>query len=871
MKSSPANSRIGARAFWSLLHRFSLRYWKRHWLKLALLVGIVGLGTGSFLAIGLANRAATRSFDQFAQTVSGRSQVVLTASLGALSLEDLRAIRRALLDSEAALAPQLVRNARLADLTESRYEDSVVTLIGMDLLAASNFLIRYGAKSGFLAPEDEEETSRAPRVFTQESVASEYGWAPDDQIPLYLEDKRIDLRWAGTIPQLDESYESAARVLIIDWQDLASALRSPLQADRVDLIWAGETPEEETIAEAVGSLQQANPGHWIIESQAQRQESGATMTLALRMNLRALSALSLIVAICLVFQAMDSAVARRQGEIATLHSLGVSTRLTRRLWLADAAFIGLLGGTAGLCFGWIMAHASTRLVTQTVNTLYFRASEESLSFSLGEAATALGLTLGFCLIAGWWPARQAARSPLVETMRQSGRRSSYSRLAYLIAAAVLAFLAWRAYLLPPLPAENGHSIPVGGYALALFCIGIAVCLASLSLEGLGALTRPLGRSHATLRMALSQFRKPVTRHRLALSGVTLSVGMTAAMVILIGSFESTVRAWIGNTLQADLFVRSKAVSSMHDSADLSIELYRELEHDARVSDIGSIRSQSVRIQNAPTQLIGFDTDYLHRIDHTTWIDEPENLLDLARGDRAIVNEAFASRFDASVGSVIELPSATKSTSVTVIGIYADYGNENGAIGIDQQPYEELTGQRAPRGIALHVGQPQEIEPLAAELRQRYPAIEVMSNRWLREETLRIFNRVFSITYALQAIGLLISVVGLGSMLASLLIERRGETGALLRIGVSPRQGALATLWEGLGLATLGVASGLSLGAALGLVLVFIINKQSFGWTLALHFPIGSLASLAGLTLAGAACVSYFVGRWSANRPLTNEE
>ncbi len=857
----------------SLLHRFVLRYWIRHWLKLALLVGIVALGAGSFLSIGLANRAATNSFDTFAQAVSGRSQITITASAGSLSLADVQATRISLLDTEATLVPQLVANARLADPNTADAGNANFTLIGIDLLAASNFLLRQNASSTFIADFDQPAPNEleTPQFYSEASTAKRFGWDAESVASFVIADQIQELAWRAPLPRVEENPETESRVLVIDWQSLARLVQRPNQADRIDIVLPDQPDRSAKTAQAIQLLEASNPGHWIVETQDQRQKTGATMTQALRMNLRALSALSFLVAICLVFQAMDSAIARRQGEVATLHSIGVSTRLTRLLWLADAAFIGTVGGAAGVALGSVMAQFSTALVSETVDALYHRSANAGVHLDGSEIAIAWTLSILACLAAGWWPARQAAKAPLVETMRKGANRSSYSRTTYVIASLLLSLLALSCLYIPPLPAANGHGIPLGGYALALMLIGAIATLACLLLEGLGLVANRLGRKTASLRVALSQFRKPVTRHRLALAGVTISVGMTAAMVLMIGSFESTVRAWIGNALGADIYIQSRASASMRERAAIDPKTIAAILQRPGIEDSGTILSSPLRIETLSTSLIGLDTGYLQRHDHTTWLQAPESIRGLADSPTAIVNETFSQRFDKAVGDTIRFNSPTGSVALTVIGIFADYGNEGGSIGVDQARYRQITGQDAPIGLALHLKDPNQVDLMTRELSGEYPGLKVMTNRLLREESLRLFKRVFSITYALEVLGLSIAIAGLGSMLASLLIERRNEIGALIRIGLSPRQLAKTTLVEGLSLATLGTLAGLLLGSLLGLVLVFIINRQSFGWTLQLDIPWLQLAMLATLTLAGAAITSWLVGRWASNLPVQNEE
>lgn len=859
----------------SLLHRFVFRYWARHWFKFALLISIVALGSGSFLAIGLANRAAATSFDTFAQTVSGRSHITVTSSTGALNFRDLQAVRIALLDTEATLVPQLVANGRLVTRSESSIQkpETSFTFIGIDLLAASNFLIRQNANDSFIEGISRPDSPRDEGYpfYSEATTARHFGWELSQRATFVFGDELVELEWTRSIPRLEKTQETESRVLVMDWNKLAELVNRPEQTDRLDILFIDERDRSVEIEKALALLEQDNPGHWVIETQDQRQQAGATMTQALRMNLRALSALSLLVAICLVFQAMDSTIARRQGEIAVLHSVGVSASTTRLLWLSDAALIGIIGGGAGILLGGIMARFSTSLVSETVNQLYHRTSNTGFSLNTTEIMVAWSLSIAACIAAGWWPARQAANASVIETLRQGAKRSLYSRSIYIYATVLLSILAWISLHIPPLAAENGHAIPVGGYALALLLIGATTCLGCVLLESFGLVANPFGGHFPVLRLAFSQFRKPVTRHRLALSGVTISVGMTASMALMIGSFETTVRAWIHSALNADLYIQSRASESMHSQTRLNPETVADILADATIVESGRILKTSLRIDRLTTTLIGFDTEYLHRNDHTTWLQKPDNLLDLKSGHTALINETFAHRFSKSVGDSARFNTSIGPVSLTIIGVFADYGNEGGSIGIDSKRYIEITGERAPVGLALHLEDPSNADATIRRITERYPGLKVMSNRWLREESLRIFNHVFSITYALEILGLIIAVAGLGSMLASLLLERRNEIGAMIRLGLSPRQLSKTILCEGLALSALGTFNGLVLGSLLGLVLVFIINRQSFGWTLQLDIPWLPLMALTLLTMTGAAIISYLVGKWASRLQIQNEE
>jgi len=158
------------------------------------------------------------------------------------------------------------------------------------------------------------------------------------------------------------------------------------------------------------------------------------------------------------------------------------------------------------------------------------------------------------------------------------------------------------------------------------------------------------------------------------------------------------------------------------------------------------------------------------------------------------------------------------------------------------------------------------EKLRAELKERYPGLAVFTNVHLRGEVMRIFRQTFSITYALEAIGVLVALVGLGITLASILAERQSELTTLRALGVT--EGGIAALasWEGFVLALGGTLGGLLTSLALGGLLVYVINKQTFGWTLQLAIPVLPLALFGILVPLSGAGVAYFVGRYGADLP-----
>lgn len=858
----------------SLLYRVIVRNWIRHWARTVALIAIVSLGTSVYLSISLANRAATQSFESFAETISGKSQLVLTSATGSLRREDLKDVQASLKDIEAYPLPIVESVAAYEDERGANY----FTLIGVDLLALSNVLARdpQGQTYWDSSPADDSslwDILRLPNAFFSEGLtAKTFAWSADSTTNFLIGERSIELKWAGLFPKPNNEPDHGSQFLVLDWNDLATLANRENAVDRIDIIIPDTAGQQaQRIRKATQALQLANPGHWNVESQDERKRTGSAMSLALRMNLRALSYLALAVAIILVFQSLDTAVAQRRKEISILRSLGISPRQTMLLWLSESLLLGIIGGALGVALSSVIARFSVGAVGETVSLLYYFTDNSVIRFHPGEAAIAWALSIVSCIGAGMRPAIEASRNPPAQNLRRHSDLAMYPRKRYYTAAAILSACCAMAYLTPPLSADNGHSIPIGGYLLAITLIALAIVLACLALETLGAATGWAGNRSKTLRLGLSPFRRPATRHRLALGGIIVSLGMTLSMAFLISSFETTVKNWIGTVLKADLFVSPKAMTGLYSNARIDPSTIEALQEQPYIERIGTLQSTSVRIQGLSTTLTGFDTSYLIDDPHFVWISAPGYLADLRQGNNALVNESFAERFSVRQGQSIDLATSSGILPLKVIGIFSDYGSEQGQIGVDQSLFQKITGDASIRNIAAHLKSNTNMEQIIQDWRSEYPGLQIVANRTLREETLRIFRSVFSITYALQFIGLFIAVSGLTAMLFSSLLERKLTLDALRRMGAGRRQLARSALAEGTVLATLGCLAGIGLGLALGLVLVFIINKQSFGWTLSVSIPWFQITAVSSLVIAFAAIVSYAIGHYMGGRPLQREE
>ncbi|TAG28991.1 MAG: FtsX-like permease family protein, partial [Verrucomicrobia bacterium] len=855
-----------------LLSRFSLRHARLAPGQTAVLVLILALGVGVFTSVRLANRAAVSSFSHFTDTLTGQSDWIIQAPAGRLPEAVLPELRAALGDLAVQIFPVVESTASEPPeeddaTTGDRFGRRTFTLLGVDLVAVANLAAQQAAAQPFFQNERGEGDFFALFVAEPQSwVSPSYAPTLPDFINLVINDRSVRLSVAGRIPQTPEGPPAPVGLMVMDLPQLQSLVGREGLLDRVEFVLeVGPRLEErralvgqrlESLARssddaAVATASPAAP-RWLLSTPGTRRETAETMTEAFRLNLTVLSLIALLVGLYLVFQALDGAVVRRRAEIAILRSLGVHARTIRRAWLAEAALLGIIGGALGLLLGWAGAQIAVRAVGQTVNALYYATSVQAANLAWPEALLSLAVGVVASVIAGWAPARAASETPPAQVLVRAAPGAIGGRWLRSWPLATGAILVGVGLVqLPPLDLGGGTRFPLAGH-LAAFC-GIlgGGGLAALAIPALGRLFRPLAGRGATWQVALSHIARPTGRHRLSAAALVCAIGMAAGMAILVASFETSVRTWVQTALRADLYLSSSGAQSATSDNRLAPTTWRAIAAHPAVARATAFSAYPLQLEGKPTTLGGGDlADQAGRAGFM-WVGAPPSseALDPARNEGlALVSESFSERFRIQTGDTIALTTPAGNRPVRVAGIFADYGNERGTVLVDRVHTVRWFGDDHAASLALDLVPGALTETVRADLLATYPGLAIFSNSSLRAEILRIFRQTFSITYALQVIGLAVAVAGLALSLASVLLDRRDELTTLRALGFRHREIAFSTAVEGGVLALCATVVGLALSFALGWLLIHVINKQSFGWTLAFAVPVGQLAALAALVI-----------------------
>jgi putative ABC transport system permease protein len=518
-----------------------------------------------------------------------------------------------------------------------------------------------------------------------------------------------------------------------------------------------------------------------------------------------------------------------------------------------------------LGLGALLATFSVAAVSHTVDTLYVASHADAVAFAPFPFVKAFVLGVLASIAAAALPAFDAATTPPAITLRAQGFERRRPRFAPRAALAGIGCLAIAA-LCARLPAIDG--IPIFGYAAGLSIIVAGSLCAPLAVGALAQTAASLAARRPVLGLAAANLAGAPLRTSVAVASLMIAIGMMVAVAVLVASFRTTVVAWADETLRADLFVRPLGLGDASTDARFSPHVAQRIAGVPGVAAVETLRAVELPFRGRLMTLGATDLAQLGVRSRLRLLAGPDARA-LARtlpGTREVlVSEPFATKFGVGPGDPLVLPSPDGPVRFVVAAVYNDYSSDAGVVLVDVRTYRRLFHDDAVNSIAVYAAPRTDLDRLRSAIyRATAPLrIDVETNRELRAVVVRVFDRTFAITYALDVIAITIAVLGVVSTLFALVLERRREFGLLRYLGVT-RDGVRATvLTEAAGIGLLGAALGVAIGMLLALLLIFVINRQAFGWLIELHVPWGFLAQTVALVVVAALLAGIWPARVAA--------
>ena len=813
----------------------------------------VALGVAVVVAIDLANTSATEAFRLSSEAVTGRATHTI---MGSRDLLDEHVYRDLRVDTGLRDIAPVVEGYVSVPLDPGR----TLQVMGIDPLAETPFRSFTGGVGSGLDLGSFISTKQTGLLSA--TTALEIGIKVGDNLIVRFEGQE---RTVSIISLLESENEQVARALdnlmVVDISTAQELFGMQGQLSRIELI----LPEGEDGLKRIDSIQEMLPAGSVIERSSTKSDTMAQMTRAFSLNLVALSLLALVVGMFLIYNTMTFSVVQRRPTIGRLRAIGVTQREIFSLVMGEALLIGILGTGIGLAAGIALGQGLIHLVTQSINDLYYVLRVRNLDLSYWSLAKGIGLGLGATLIAAIAPAREATSAPISTVLQRS---TEESRIRHQIPRLALLSLgmAMVAIILLLLP---GNSIVVSYSALLLLILAFATITPGV-VSLMARAARPImGMMGGVVgRMAAQGTVTSLSRTSVAIASLMIAISATIGVGVMVNSFRSTVEVWLEYTLRADIYVSPPGLVFRRNDATLLPEIEAILRSQEGVMGSYSVRTASVTANGERSDLVVVEPGPQRKEGTRLKEGDPDQVWDRFGADNTVlVSEPYSFRNDAHVGDSITMTTDEGEHTFSIGAVYYDYGSDLGAIMMSRETYEGYFDDRGISGLSLYASPGQDVDALIQSIRGKLAGkqeVIMRSNRSLREASLDVFDRTFTVTIVLRLLAVLVAFIGVLSALMALQLERARELAVMRANGLTPRQvWKYVTMQTGLMGLMAGILS-IPLGLTLAYVLILVINKRSFGWTLQVEITPAILAQAVILAIVAALLAGLYPA-WKMSR------
>jgi len=800
-------------------------------LRTAIAVLAIALGVALGFAVQLINGSAVDALAQGVRTVSGDADLVVR---GPRSGFDEALFVRFARDPEVAVAsPAVEVEARVAGRNDA------LRIVGLDLFRAAAIQPGLVAETG-----SGLDMLRPDAIFLSAAARAAFGLAPGDTIALQVGLVDARLRVAGQL-----AGAAGERIAAMDIAGAQALFGRLGRLTRIDLRLS-EGVDPRRFAERHAA---ALPAGVAIDRPDASLRATESVSRSYRVNLNVLALVALFTGGLLVSSTQALGVVRRRAQFALLRVLGVTRGRLARLVALEGALIGAAGATLGVVAGYAIARIAVRFAGSDLGAGFFRGVEPSLAVDPWALATFFLLGVVAALGGSLVPAREAARAAPARALKAGDEETALSRMRSPAAGLALFVLG---ALLVGLPPVDG--LPIAGYA-AIACLLAGTLLAMPWIAGMALARAPVPRSPPSA-LAFAQLRGAPGQVAVSLAAIVAAVSLVVSMAIMVQSFRSSLDAWLARVLPAEVYFRVPSA----DTAFIAPADRARIEALPGVARVEFLREELLLLDAARPRVVLLarplaEADAAARL---PLVDAP-----VARPAGAPppvwVNEAMVDLYGFRAGRVVALPIAGREVPFFVAGVWRDYGRPQGAVQVDEATFVALTGERNATNGAVWLASGASAANVRDAIRAAVPGgerLEVALPGEIRALSLAAFDRTFAVTYALELAAVAIGLFGLSSAFGALVVARRREFGVLRHLGMTRRQVGAMLATEGAATAALGVGVGTVLGAAISLILVYVVNRQSFHWGMELDVPWVNLALFGLAVVALATLTAMLSGR-----------
>ncbi|MYN40288.1 FtsX-like permease family protein [Duganella sp. FT109W] len=823
--------------------------WRAHPVRALVAIAAIAVGISLGFAIHLINAAA---FNEFSAAVKGLSGLADVQVRGTEPFFD-EAIYPTLAQRDGVViaSPTLEFDASVPG------QRTALKIIGTDAFRAS-----YISPELVGTPTDNNiNDTLADDALFLSAAAQQWLQPQADTITLQVGTGQVTLRVAGALP----AARAGQRIAVMDIGAAQWRFAKLGQLSRIDLKLRDGVNREAFKAQLEKDLQARYPGRFRVNqpNDDEQNNSNESMSRAYRVNLTVLALVALFTGAFLVFSTQALSVIRRRSQFALLRVLGMDRRRLLRQILLEGLCLGIAGSALGIAAGYGLAAAALHFMGADLGAGFFSGVRPQVQFTPVAAAIYFALGVAVALLGCAAPALDAARAKPAIALKSGSEEAAMSRLSRAwpsLACIALAALLSQA---PPI-----FELPLFGYlSIALLLIGaiglmprLAAIVFRFAHQRWSAATAGKPDASAVMTLTLSRLANASSQAGIALGGVLSSFSLMVAMAIMVASFRVSLDDWLLHILPADIYVSTAsggATAGLRPQEQAAVAALPGVAS----ADFLATRSVALAPGRPPVTLMARTVDAANP-GRTLAIVGATQPPVAGQPPPVWVSEAMVDLYGMKVGQRIELPLAGAPRAFLVAGVWRDYARPTGTIQMRLSDYRAITGEQDVSGVALTLkpGSRPEDTIKALKLLPFAAALNASEPSEIRAMSMKIFDRSFAITYLLEAIAIVIGLFGVAATFSAQTLARAKEFGMLRHVGVTRRQVLSILAIEGGSLTALGIVTGFALGWVISLILVFVVNPQSFHWTMQLHMPWPLLATVAGLLLAAAALTALLAGR-----------
>lgn len=803
-------NRCMIRLFWWQIARAA----RRHRLLVLCNVLSLALGIAVYLAIRIANDSATRAFSATVDLVAGRAHLEVRGDVD----ETIWPVLEKQPEVEAVTG--IVE--ALATLPGKPGE--YLRLTGVDVITGLPFQ-RFDLKADAGAYDAGRWLATPGGVAISKEFATLHSLTIGSELPVLVNSRPKTLTVLAVVSGSDIPVDARFAVMDLGW--IQELLERPGKLSAVQL----RIRDPERADQVARRLEQAVPGYQVSPPRERSAQVGK-MLAAFQLNLTALSMVSLLVGVFLVFNTVSTSVARRRQQIGIIRALGVTPAMARCLFLGEALFYAIPGVLIGAAGGVLLATKLTGAVEHSVTSLYALVSVDQLVLIPGQFGIAAVYGVLAALAGAWQPASEAARVEPVDALRRAvgeKRASSGARRWWLAGIAFLAGAAvcgWAALSGAP---------PWLAFGAAFLVLVSSAAFAPLVLSLCAGLARWFPATLPAIRIAGRRMSLRLRRNAITVAALASAVAMFIALAVMVHSFRQSLDAWIGKGIVADLFIAPAANEVLGINSYLPAEAPQWLRQRPEVAAADTIREQSASVLihgRAETALLTV-VDGEYRENLTLLEGEMKATF---RGEAVAITEALARHHHLKVGETMGFEGPLGKVVAPVAAIYSDYSRDQGVILMSLRQFARLRDDRRVHTAAVFLKPGADAAHLQSDFNAAFPGEwSIKTSRTLRERILKIFDQTFAITMVLRSVAVVVAIAGVLLTMLTMVVERRRELALMRALGGTPGFVARVVVSEAAMLGLISAVLGVVTGLPLAMVLTWVVNPAFFGWTI--HFQV----------------------------------